>query len=338
MPGAVLGGRYRLERIIGTGGMAVVWSAEDARLARRVAVKVISDALADDAVYVERFAQEARTAAGITHANLVPIYDFSARESRPYLVMELVEGGTLNRRLERGPLRSEQVRGLACDLLSALACIHRAGVVHRDIKPDNVLCGDDGRARLTDFGIARPTAGSDLTAPGHTVGTLGYLAPELLEGGEPSPQSDLYSLGVLLQRIPLVGRSDPVVDYLVARLTLPRPDQRPRDAGSALRQLRYARDPGQATQSFEVIREPLPAVRGPRPSLRFRPTLALIALLAALVVIGFSLGESSQSVAARATSVQARRAAAVHAIRPGRLSELEARLHRLAATLASSAR
>ena len=114
------------------------------------------DTLAADPGFVERFAREARTAAGLSHRSLVSVYDYAAAASRPFLVMELVEGGTLADRIAEGPLDAESVRAIARDLLSALDCVHAAGILHRDIKPANVLLGGDGRARLTDFGIAHP--------------------------------------------------------------------------------------------------------------------------------------------------------------------------------------
>jgi len=245
-PGAVVfDGRYRLERIIGTGGMAIVWCATDLRLGRRVAIKVIADTLAADPGFVERFAREARTAAGLSHRSLVSVYDYAAAASRPFLVMELVEGGTLADRIAEGPVDAESARAIARDLLSALECVHAAGILHRDIKPANVLVGGDGRARLTDFGIAYPEDATRLTQTGQLIGTLRYLAPEVIAGSAPSRQSDLYALGMLIRE--LAGEA-PGADLqgLLHRLTESDPADRPAGAAEALRIL--GSRPATATQ------------------------------------------------------------------------------------------
>jgi hypothetical protein len=253
-PGVVLGGgRYRLDQLIGSGGMATVWRATDRRLGRTVAIKLISDALADDPTYAERFAREARTAAGLSHTNLVQVFDYGAGDLRPYLVMEYVDGGTLAQRLERGPVVGEEAGAVAGDLLAALGCIHAAGILHRDIKPANVLLSSDGRARITDFGIAHPEDSTRLTQTGHLVGTLRYLAPEVIDGHPPSRKSDLYALGVLLRDLS-GGRGDTTTDELVARLT----DQIP------------ARRPATAEQALRLVRRP-PGGAGPRVRRRPRP-------------------------------------------------------------------
>ncbi|MEA2354938.1 MAG: eukaryotic-like serine/threonine-protein kinase [Solirubrobacteraceae bacterium] len=257
-PGVLLGGgRYRLDQLIGSGGMATVWRATDRRLGRTVAIKLISDALADDPTYAERFAREARTAAGLSHTNLVQVFDYGAGDLRPYLVMEYVDGGTLAQRLERGPVVGEEAGAVAGDLLAALGCIHAAGILHRDIKPANVLLSSDGRARITDFGIAHPEDSTRLTQTGHLVGTLRYLAPEVIDGHPPSRKSDLYALGVLLRDLS-GGRGDATTDELVARLTDQIPARRPATAEQALRLVR--RPPGGAGPP--VRRRPRPPRTG----------------------------------------------------------------------------
>jgi serine/threonine protein kinase len=227
------GGRYRLERLLGTGGMASVWLAQDERLEREVAVKVLADVLALDPSYVSRFEREARLAAGLSHPHLVSIYDYSANGPRPYLVLEYVGGGTLADRL-RGRRRPDWDTGvLAEELLDAVGYIHRAGIIHRDIKPANVLIGFDGRARLTDFGIAQPTDATRLTNTGHVIGTRRYLAPELMSGDPATARSDLYACGVLLEEC---TRPDtpPGVQTLVTALTQEQPSRRPASAEAAL--------------------------------------------------------------------------------------------------------
>lgn len=229
---ALGGGRYRLEIPLGAGGMATVWRAEDVRLGREVAVKVIADTLAFDPAYRARFEREARLAAGLSHPSVVRVFDYGAEGERPFLVMEYVEGGTLAERLERGA--PPALGDLARDLLSALAHIHDAGIVHRDVKPANVLIDDRGRARLTDFGIAHAPEATRLTGAGHLVGTIRYLAPEISSGDPPTPRSDLYSCGVLLAEAggPHQSAGEAAV---IERLTRKHPQERPASADEALR-------------------------------------------------------------------------------------------------------
>jgi len=175
-------GRYRLRDRLGTGGMSSVWLAEDHRLDRLVAVKLMSEVLASDPRCVERFDREARIAAGLSHPHLVKVYDVGSEETRPFLVMEYIAGGTLEDRLRSSKQGSLDVEALARQLLDALAHIHEAGIVHRDVKPANILIGSDGRARLTDFGIAQSAEATRLTQTGEVVGTLKFLAPEVADG------------------------------------------------------------------------------------------------------------------------------------------------------------
>ena len=313
----VFGGRYRLERIIGTGGMAIVWCATDQRLGRRVAIKVIADTLAADPAYVERFAREARTAAGLSHPHLVSVYDFAASASQPFLVMELVEGGTLADRIARGPVDAREARALAGDLTAALGCVHQASILHRDIKPANVLIGRDGRARLTDFGIAQPEDATRLTRPGDVIGTIRYLAPEVLAGEAPSVQSDLYALGVLVRE--LVGaNADPPLRTFVARLTAADPAARPAGADEALTLLAPA--PATATATRPVAapaadagsqaRRPdvatQPAVRR-HLELRLTPPVVIAGAVAVmlLVLVVLSVGGSGGNGIPPATSGEA---------------------------------
>jgi serine/threonine protein kinase len=235
--GERLGERYRLERLIGSGGMATVWRARDERLHRTVAVKVISDALAADPSWRTRFAREARTAASISHPNLVSIFDFDSGAARPYLVMEHIPGGTLAQRAAQGPLAPSEIERLASELLSAIACVHRAGILHRDIKPANVLLDRDGHARLTDFGIARLEDGTCVTQPGQVLGTLRYLAPELVRGAPPSRAADLFALGVLLRELPVAGELRPESAEALAALSAPEECDRPARAEDVLARL-----------------------------------------------------------------------------------------------------
>ena len=219
--------------------MATVWRARDQTLGRTVAIKVMSDALAANPTAVARFVREAQTHAGISHPNLVQIFDYSTAVRQPYLVLEYVAGRTLSARLKQAPLNADELRRLADDLLSAISCIHNHGVLHRDIKPSNVLIDTDGRARLTDFGVAQLEGGTRLTQPGDVVGTLRYLAPEVLRGAPQSRQSDLFALGVLLQAAAGGSEIDTELRKLIDRLTSPNPDMRPRGAHAALSRLRH---------------------------------------------------------------------------------------------------
>jgi serine/threonine protein kinase len=230
-PGTVLHDRYRLEQVVGAGGMATVWLGRDERLARPVAIKVMADTLAADADYVRRFEREARTAAGLSHPNLVNVFDFSAEGERPFLVMEYVPGGNLVERMRRRePL--PDARALASDMLGALAHVHAAGIVHRDIKPANVLIDEEGRGRLADFGIAHPEDATHLTRTGELVGTLKYLAPEVTAGEPATARSDLYSCGVLLRECLPEGAG--ALGALTSRLTAEDPLERPGSASEFL--------------------------------------------------------------------------------------------------------
>jgi serine/threonine-protein kinase len=235
--GGLIGSRYRLEGVAGAGGMATVWRAYDERLQRPVAIKVISDELSTNPAAVARFAREARTHARIQHPNLVQVYDYSVTAAQPYLVMEYINGCTLSERLDRG-LIPAAIQALALELLSAIACVHDHGVLHRDIKTGNVLLDKDGHARLTDFGLARLEDSTQITRTNEVVGTLRFLAPELIEGKPASRQSDLYALGVLLRTATRDADIDPPLRRLITWLTEPDPGARPRDAQAVLTALR----------------------------------------------------------------------------------------------------
>jgi serine/threonine protein kinase len=206
---AAVGHRYELESEIGRGGMSVVYRARDLSLNRRVAIKVLPPELAYDPAVRTRFIREAQTSALLSHAHIVPIYDVGEREGIAYFVMALVTGGNLAALLAREPrLPIDEVRRLLCEIADALAYAHLRGVIHRDIKPDNILLdGDSGRAMVTDFGIARAMeAGTRLTVTGIAVGTPTYMSPEQAAGErEIDGRSDIYSLGVLAYQM-LTGR------------------------------------------------------------------------------------------------------------------------------------
>lgn len=194
----LIAGRYELGPEIGRGGMGEVKRARDLRLGRDVAVKFLRADLAADPEVRGRFEDEARSAARLGHPNVVTIFDTSEHEGQPYIVMEYLPGRTLADELTLGPLSDHRARQLAVAVLGGLAAAHQVGVIHRDVKPANILFAADGTAKVVDFGIAKSTEGLDHTLAGQIIGTPAYLAPERLEGKRATPQSDLYSLGVVL--------------------------------------------------------------------------------------------------------------------------------------------
>ncbi|MDQ3871744.1 MAG: serine/threonine protein kinase, partial [Chloroflexota bacterium] len=196
--GQELAGRYRLEALLGAGGMATVYRARDLRLERPVAVKVLSPNLAADETLVRRFEREARFLAAVNHPSIVKVYDVGETEGEAFFVMELVEGETLADRIRRGgALSPDEAVPILAAVAEGLAILHRGGFVHRDVKPQNILLSRDAPAKLADFGLVRGAEPSDLTAPGTTVGTLGYLAPELLRGDPATPSTDVYALAAV---------------------------------------------------------------------------------------------------------------------------------------------
>jgi serine/threonine-protein kinase len=211
--GEVFDGRYRLERRIGAGGMADVYLAQDESLHRRVAIKILADRYTRDPGFVERFRREATAAAGLSHPNIVSIYDRGEAEGTYYIAMEYIEGPTLKEEItERAPLPEAEAVGYAVQALQALEFAHRRGVIHRDIKPHNMMLTPDGLLKVTDFGIARATNEVEMTEVGSIVGTAQYLSPEQARGHSVGPQSDIYSMGVVLYEmltgeVPFTGSS-----------------------------------------------------------------------------------------------------------------------------------
>jgi serine/threonine protein kinase len=199
MPGLVLRGRYRLDVLIATGGMGEVWRGTDLAIDRRVAIKVVRPERAGDEEGLARFRAEAHHAGSLSHPNIAQVFDYGeAVDPEPgYLVMELVEGLSLTRILDDGPLPPEDVMDIVAQTARGLAAAHRVGLVHRDVKPGNLLVRSDGLVKITDFGIARAVGDTTFTQPGMLIGTPAYLAPERVSGAPASPATDLYSLGVV---------------------------------------------------------------------------------------------------------------------------------------------
>jgi len=204
-PAELLAGRYVLREVIGQGGMSQVWRARDQRLDRDVAVKVLHPGLSSTRINRERFEREALAAARINHPNVVSVFDAGQDDGELFIVMECLPGNTLFDEMARGPLEVERARAIGLQLLRGLGAAHALGIVHRDIKPGNVLFAADGSAKLADFGIAKFTEAADLTQTGQMVGTARYLPPERLYGGPATASGDLYALGVVLYEA-LAGR------------------------------------------------------------------------------------------------------------------------------------
>jgi eukaryotic-like serine/threonine-protein kinase len=262
--GTIVDERYRLDRKIGTGGMADVWLAEDTELDRQVAIKILHDRFAQDKEFVQRFQREAQSAAGLQHPNVVGVFDRGSFRDTYFIAMEYVDGPSL-KDLVKGGMGTKDAVAFTRQILNAARFAHRKGIVHRDLKPQNVLIDDEGRARVADFGIARAGESSDITATGSVMGTAQYISPEQAQGKPTIPSSDIYSIGVILYealtgRVPFEGDSavavalkqvsetprrpsavnpniPPALDAVVMRALAKDPDARFKDADAFLKAL-----------------------------------------------------------------------------------------------------
>jgi len=313
----IAGGRYRVERVLGEGAMAKVLLAHDAELGREVAVKLLDEGLAADPSFRARFAREARVAAGLSHPNVVAVFDVGEDDGRPFIVMELVPGRTLEERLKRdGALPANDVLAIARQVCAGLEHAHANGLVHRDLKPGNLIERDDGTVKIADFGIARAVEGTELTEAGTVVGTAAYLAPEQAEGGTVTPATDLFALGAVLYEL-VTGRQPWKVDSLaelgarrdapppelppdtplglrtaIERSLRPEPEGRPSSAAEVARLL-DERD-GDADETV-VIPRARPRRRRERRSPATLPALVAGVVLLTLAVLGIALGVADDS-------------------------------------------
>jgi len=229
--GRVIDGRYRVEQRLARGGMATVYEAIDLRLDRTVALKIMHASLAEDAAFVSRFVREAKSAARLTDPHVVAVYDQGEDDDLVYLVMEYVPGRTVRDVIrERGRLSAEQALTILDPVLQALDAAHRAGFVHRDVKPENVLLTDDGRVKVADFGLARAISAATSTAAtqGLLIGTVAYLSPEQVERGIADARSDVYGAGILLYEmvtgsVPFAGETPLAVAYQHVNAEVPLP-------------------------------------------------------------------------------------------------------------------
>jgi tRNA A-37 threonylcarbamoyl transferase component Bud32 len=318
----ILAGRYRLDAQVGSGGMSTVYRAFDIVLERTVAIKSMLRTYANDSDQLERFRREARAVAQLNHPHIVQVIDVGEHQQSPFIVFEYVAGETLKQRIRRlGRLPVTEALAYAIEIARALQAAHDKGIVHRDVKPQNVLIDEEGRAKVTDFGIARTLEEDGLTADGRVLGTTDYVSPEQALGKRVGPRSDLYSLGIVLYEmligdVPFKGDNQVAVAMkhvreelpdvqllrpgisvglaqLLDRLTAKEPEGRPADAAAAIADLedvmavegaRSGVAPGEAT---EVLRT-LPAKTRNRVPIRSRfgrPSAGLIALLLLVGVI-----------------------------------------------------
>lgn len=226
---ALLDGRYRVQAKIASGGTSTVYRGLDERLDRPVALKVMDARYAGDQQFLTRFRLEARAVARLKHPGLVAVYDQGLDARHPFLVMELIEGGTLRELLvERGPMPPHAVVAVLRPVLGGLAVAHRAGLVHRDVKPENVLISDDGEVKIADFGLVRAVAAAKITSASVILGTAAYLSPEQVRDGDATASSDVYAVGILVYemltgRTPFSGDSPLAVAYQRLDADVPRP-------------------------------------------------------------------------------------------------------------------
>jgi eukaryotic-like serine/threonine-protein kinase len=274
----MLAGRYELGRIIGRGGMAEVHAAHDRLLDREVAVKLLRARFREDAAFTARFHDEARHVARLAHPNLVVVHDTGTEDGEPYIVMERIRGRTLQQAIDAGGLTEDRALQVSADVCGALGYAHRNGLVHRDVKPGNIMLAEDGSVKVTDFGIARAISDETVTVTAAVLGTAAYLSPEQAQGRRVDARSDLYSLGIVLYElltgsVPFTGESAVAVALQHVRAT-PEAPRRLRPAVTrgaetiALRLLE--KDPDRRYQQADDVRVDLERARRGEPPLPLR--------------------------------------------------------------------
>lgn len=306
----VFSDRYEMVRHIARGGMAQVYLAKDLLLDRPVALKVLFPELSVDQAFVERFRREAKAAANLSHPNIVSIYDWGQGDSTYFIVMEYVDGPTLSAVLKQGALEPQRAAGIAASVAAALDFAHRRGVIHRDVKPGNVLIDDRGQVKVADFGIARAVGTSeDLTQTGSVMGTATYFSPEQAQGFPVDSRSDVYSLGVVLYEMatgkpPFTGDNPVSIAYKHVKEPPPQPRSLNPSIPVALEAIimkALAKEPESRYQSAEDMRADLERFVGGQ------PVTALAALGAATTVLGTVGGEATRvqpATAVASTTVQ----------------------------------
>jgi beta-lactam-binding protein with PASTA domain/predicted Ser/Thr protein kinase len=272
----VLNGRYEIQDLLGQGGMARVFRGSDRVLGRTVAVKVLSPQFAGDDQFVARFRREAQAAAGLNHPNIVSVYDTGDQGDVHYIVMEFVQGRTLRDVVrQEGPLMPDRASEIAQAVARALASAHEAGLVHRDIKPGNVMLTRDGEVKVMDFGIARSSTGDTLTQTAAVLGTASYLSPEQAQGNPVDARSDIYSLGCVLYemltgRAPFVGDSPVAIAYKHVREDPVPPSHLNQDVPDSLEAVvmkSMAKNPDNRYQTADELREDLERASAGLPTL-----------------------------------------------------------------------
>jgi eukaryotic-like serine/threonine-protein kinase len=314
--GDVIAGRYELVELIGRGGMSSVWKAHDRLLDRTIAIKLLHEQFTLDEEYVERFRREARSVAQLSHPNIVTVIDRGEDEGRQYIVFEYVDGENLKQLIERsGPLPVRDALLLTLQMARALGFAHERGLIHRDVKPQNVLLSEDGQPKMTDFGIARSVDVEGVTITGTVLGTSEYIAPEQARGQRVDALTDVYSLGVLLYellagRVPFQGESfvaialrhvnepapsvlelrpdcPPRVGLAVERAMAKRPEQRfesMRELCAELEACLYELD-SSSEEATMISRGPIAPPRPPRPARKRRRRVAILWPIAAVAAV-----------------------------------------------------
>ncbi len=332
MVGEVLAGRYELEELVGTGGMSSVYRAHDRLLSRKVALKVLHLRYADDVEYVERFRREARAVASLSHPNIVTVIDRGEHEGREFIVFEYVEGENLKELIRRGPVPVARAVELVLQVASGLSFAHQQGLVHRDVKPQNVLLNGDGHAKVTDFGIARALDVQEgMTQTGTVLGTSDYIAPEQAQGMDVDEHSDVYSLGVVLYElltgeVPFSGENfvavamrhindappgvrdkrpevSPRLEAAVQRAMAKDPSRRFATMADLCRELEACRDEPESTQDTGTLPRPVGARRRARRGVSPWPLVLVLAgvlvIVAVVSYLVFGRGSGGSSAGSR---------------------------------------